>query len=65
MTVNDWEDSHYLRKLYEDRRITHEQWRRSLSITDNTHAFAIGGPIGLAVNAVAKHRTKCLLKKLG
>ena len=65
MTVNDWEDSHYLRKLYKDRRITHEQWRRSLSIVSRRWAFQTGGLIGLAANAVAKHRTKCLLKKLG
>ncbi len=65
MTVNDWEDSHYLRKLYESRQITHEQWRRSLSIVSSRGAFQTGGFIGLTVNAVAKHRTKRLLKKLG
>ncbi len=65
MTVNDWEDSHYLRQLYEGRQITHEQWRRSLSIVSRLWAYQTGGFIGLAANAVAKHRTKRLLKKLG
>ena len=62
--MNDWEDSYYLRKLYEDRRITHEQWRRSLSIVGSRWAFQTGGLIGLAVNAIAKHRTRRLLEKL-
>ena len=64
MTVNDWEDAHYLRKLYQDRQITHEQWRRACSIVSSRWAFQTGGFIGLATNAVAKHRTKRLLKKL-
>lgn len=65
MTMNNWEDTHYLSQLYASRRITHEQWRRSLSIVSRRWAYQTGGFIGLAVNAVAKHRTKRLLKKLG
>lgn len=63
--MNDWEDTHYLRRLYASRQITHEQWRRSLSIVSSRWAFKTGGFIGLAANTVAKHRTKRLLKKLG